>query len=308
MNITNKIKQESSILRVSVIANVLLAIIAIYYGLKTESEAIKLDGYYSFAGFLLALISLWVIKIIMKPESIKYNFGYSVIEPLFNLVKGLMILAVVLSSSINAVNSLVSGGNIPLFGESITYFFISTITCLVLTVLFYYKNKNVPSPIIHVEYKNWFVDTIISASIGVAFITSYFLQNTGYASWIKYTDPVVTLAIVALIIKLPLTTIKTGVKEILLSAPDKDIVEKINTVIKNIISDYDYEDYNFKTTKSGREIYLLIHIQVVNEKDKLYKITTQDKVRGQIKLQLDKHFDQVKLDIAFSENKISYEF
>jgi predicted Co/Zn/Cd cation transporter (cation efflux family) len=111
-----------------------------------------------------------------------------------------------------------------------------------------------------------------------------------------------------LIIKLPLTTIKTGIKEILLSAPDKDIVEKINTVIKNVISEYDYEDYNFKTSKTGREIYLLIHIQVVNEKDKLYKIKTQDKVRGQIELQLDKHFDHVKLDIAFSENKISYDF
>ena len=251
---------------------------------------------------------MWVIKIVLKPESIAFNFGYSVIEPLFNLVKGLLILAVVLSSSIIAVKLLLTGGNTPSFGESIIYFFISTITCLALTILFYNKNKNAPSPIIHVEYKNWLIDTVISASIGVAFITSYFLQNTSFASWIKYTDPVVTLLIIVLIIKLPLTTIKTGVKEILLSAPNKDVVGNINTVIKNVISEYDFKDYNFKATKTGREIYLLIHIQVVNTKDKLYILKTQDEVRGQIKLELNKQFNHVKLDIAFSEDKISYEF
>lgn len=299
---------EKNILVISVIANFLLAGIALYYGIKTGSEAIMLDGYYSFAGFILALISLWVVKIVLKPESITFNFGYSVIEPLFNLVKGLLILAVVLSSSIIAIKLLLTGGNTPSFGESIIYFFISTVTCLALTILFYHKNKNAPSPIIHVEYKNWLIDTVISASIGVAFLTSYFLQTTSLASLIKYTDPVVTLLIIALIIKLPLTTIKTGVKEILLSAPDKDVVAKIDKVIKDVISKYDYKGYNFKTSKTGREIYLLIHIQVVNKDDELYMLKAQDKVRGQIKLELNKQFDHVKLDIAFSENKVSYEF
>jgi cation diffusion facilitator family transporter len=306
--INRKKYSEKNILIISVIANFLLAVIALYYGIKTGSEAIMLDGYYSFAGFILALISLWVIKIVLKPESVTFNFGYSVIEPLFNLVKGLLILAVVLSSSIIAIELLLTGGNTPSFGESIIYFFISTITCFALTILFYYKNKNAPSPIIHVEYKNWLIDTVISASIGVAFITSYFLQNTSFASWIKYTDPVVTLLIIVLIIKLPLTTIKTGVKEILLSAPDKNVVGEINTVIKDVISGYDFKDYNFKATKTGREIYLLIHIRVINEKSGLCSLKTQDKVREEIQLQLDQQFDNIKLDIAFSENKISYDF
>ncbi|NOX85383.1 MAG: cation diffusion facilitator family transporter [Chlorobi bacterium] len=303
-----KVFSEKSILRISVVANLLLAAVAIYYGIITGSEAIKLDGYYSFAGFILALISLWVIKIVLKPGSSTFNFGYSVVEPLFNLVKGLLILAVVLSSSINAVKSLLSGGNTPAFGESIVYFFIATITCLALTILFYYQNKKITSPVIYVEYKNWFVDTIISLSIGVAFVTSYFFQDSSHASWIKYTDPVITLAVVVFIIKLPLSTIKTGVKEVLLSAPDKKILEKINTVIKNVISEYNYEDYNFKATKTGREIYLLVHIQVVNPDDLLYSIRTQDQVREKIKTELEKLFDMVKIDVAFSEMKIDYNF
>jgi predicted Co/Zn/Cd cation transporter (cation efflux family) len=159
-----------------------------------------------------------------------------------------------------------------------------------------------------VEYKNWFIDTIISASIGVAFITSYFLQNTNLESWVKYTDPVITLAIIAFIIKLPLTTINTGIKEMLLSAPDDEIVNKIDLIIKDVISGYDFKDYNFKATKTGREIYLLIHIQVISDKAGLCSIKTQDKVREEIKLQLNKHFDNVKLDVAFSENKISYDY
>ena len=111
-----------------------------------------------------------------------------------------------------------------------------------------------------------------------------------------------------LIIKLPLTTIKTGVKEILLSAPDKNVTERINVVIKNVISKYDFKDYNFKATKTGREIYLLNHIQVINDKAGLCSIKTQDKVREEIQLKLGKQFDNIKLDIAFSENKILYDF
>lgn len=308
MDTSKNSQHESSILKVSVLTNLLLAIIALYYGFKTGSEAIRLDGYYSFAGFLLALISLWVVNKVMKPETANFNFGYSIIEPLFNLVKGLMILAVVASSFVNAINSLLHGGNTPDFGESITYFLISTISCLVLTILFYRKNKTVPSPIIHVEYKNWFIDTVISASIGVAFVTSYLLQHTNFDSWIKYTDPVVTILIVAMVIKLPVTTIYTGLKEILLSAPGKDIVDKIDDIISEVLSEYDYKNYNFKVTKTGREIYLLIHVQVVNQNTPLYLIKTQDEVRQKTGNALNKLFNHIKIDMVFSENDISYDF
>ena len=308
MNTTANIKHENSILKVSVFTNLLLALIAVYYGFKTGSEAIKLDGYYSFAGFLLALISLWVVNKVMKPEPSNFNFGYSLIEPLFNLVKGLMILVVVSSSYVNAINTLFHGGNTPAFKESIVYFFISTISCLILSVLFYRKNKTAPSPIIHVEYKNWLIDTVISASIGVAFITSYFLQQTSFDSWIKYTDPIVTLIIVAIIIKLPLTTIYISLKEILLTAPDKSIVKQIDLSIQQILSEYDYQNFNFKATKTGREIYILVHIQVINQSTPLYLMNTQDEVREKIEDTLVKLYNNVKIDIIFSENDIDYDF
>ncbi|MEO5911601.1 MAG: cation diffusion facilitator family transporter [Pelobium sp.] len=305
-NISKRTKQEALILKVSMTANLLLAIFAFYYAIKTGSEAIKLDGYYSFAGFILALISLWVVKIIQKPESSNYNFGHSLFEPLFNLIKGVMILAIVLSSAINAIKSLLSGGNNPSFDMSIVYFLIATITCLLLTVLFYKKNNTVPSPIVYVEYKNWSMDTMISASIGAVFITSFYFQNTNYVSWIKYVDPVITLIIIAITLRFPYFTIKTGLKEILLSAPDKDIVERINLDINKVISEYDFDDYNFKATKTGREIYLLVQIRVVNENDALYKLKIQDNVRGDLKRQLDKHFDNIKLDVVFSQNELVY--
>ena len=308
MDTIQNIKREVSILKVSVLANFLLAVIALYYGFKTGSEAIRLDGYYSFAGFLMAFISLWVVNKVVKPETVNFNFGYSLVEPLFNLVKGLMILTVVASSFVNAVNSLLHGGNTPAFKESIIYFFIATVSCLILTILFYRKNKTNPSPVIHVEYKNWYIDTIISASIGVAFILSWLLQDTKYASWVRYTDPVVTILIVGLVIKLPITIIYTGLKEILLSAPDKKIVSKINHVLLHILSAYDYKDFNFKATKTGREIYLLVHVRIINPEDTLYLLKTQDKVRHEVETELGKSFGNMKIDMVFSEKEILYNF
>ena len=308
MNDNQSIKREKAILRVSVFANFFLAVIALYYGFKTGSEAIKLDGYYSFAGFLLAVISLWVVNKVTKPETVFFNFGYSLIEPLFNLVKGLMILAVVASSFVNAINSLIHGGNTPAFKESIVYFFISTISCLILTILFYRKSKIVPSPIIHVEYKNWFIDTLISVSIGVTFILAFFLQNTSYHSFVKYTDPVVTILIIGMVIRLPISTIYTSLREILLVAPSKEIVDKMALLIKDVLSKYDYKNYNFKATKTGREIYLLIHVQVINVDDNMYKLKVQDQIRDKIKEKLTELFPNIKIDMVFSERDISYDF
>ena len=98
MSMFNNIKQEKRAFKTSILANLFMTVIALYYGLKVNSEAIKLDGYYSFAGLILAIVSLWIVKIVSKPESLKFNFGYSSFEPLFNLVKGIMILGVALSS------------------------------------------------------------------------------------------------------------------------------------------------------------------------------------------------------------------
>ena len=303
-----EVKSEQKNLTLSVAANLFLAAIALYYGYKTKSEAIKLDGYYSFASFILALISLWIVKMVVKPETENYNFGYSLLEPLFNLVKGIMILAVVISSATNAINSLLHGGNTPSFNESIVYFIVSTVMCFLMTLLFYRQLKKKKSPIIHVEYKNWFIDTMISASIGVVFVTSYFLQNTKLDSLVHYTDPVITLGVILFIIKLPLFTIKTSVKEILLSVPEDKTVEKIDRIISEILSGYDIVDYNFKVTKTGRELYLLCHIQVVNPNDLLYHIKTQDNVRAKIENALSNLSDIVKVDIVFSESQLKYSF
>lgn len=303
-----KSNKESSILKISVTVNFLMAVLAIYYGLKTQSEAIMLDGYYSLAGFVLAMISLWVIRVIKRPESLKFNFGYSSIEPFFNLVKGLMILAVVLSSLINSVTSLIEGGNIPSFGDSIIYFIISTVGCFVLTIVFYFSNKKHYSPIIHVEYKNWYIDTLISGSVGIAFLMSYFIQDTQYNYLVKFTDPVATLLIIVLVVKLPFDTVKTGLKEILLYAPDVKVTKKMKSLIKTRLSDYDYADFNIKASKTGREHYLLVNIQMLNENDPLFKLDVQDEFRDKLSLDLKDNFDIIKLDVVFSQNEIEYDY
>jgi cation diffusion facilitator family transporter len=285
-----------------------MAVLAIYYGLKTQSEAIMLDGYYSLAGFVLAMISLWVIRVIKRPESLKFNFGYSSIEPLFNLVKGLMILAVVLSSLINSVTSLIEGGNTPGFGDSIIYFIISTVGCFVLTLVFYFSNKKHYSPIIHVEYKNWYIDTLISGSVGIAFMMSFFLQDTQFDYLVKFTDPVATLLIIVLVVKLPFDTVKIGLKEILLSAPESVVTEKMKGIIKNRLSDYDFVDFNIKASKTGREHYLLVNIQVINKNNPLFKLGVQDEFRDKLKADLKKNFEFIKLDVVFSQNKIEYDY
>ncbi len=293
---------EKKALQISIIINFLLSGIAFYYGYLTKSEAILLDGYYSIAGFLLAVISIWVLKIVNKPETKSFNFGYSSIEPLFNLIKGLLILIVIIVSAFNAFTDIVQGGFLPDFSNSILYFLISTISCLLMTVYFYVLQKKLNTSILNLEYKNWLIDTLISASVGFTFVISWMLEGTFMNEYLVYTDAFATLLIILIVIKLPLQTIYSGIREILLSAPPTEITDIIDKTGNEIFSRNNIEEYNWKITKTGREIYILFHAKVKPSTC----VYIQDNIKDELLMKIAALFNEnIKIDLCFTTKSIS---
>ena len=85
-------KEESRALQLSAWMNLGWAALGIGFGLATESTAIMLDGYFSLVGFVMALVTLRVAKLVLQPPDEHFHFGYAQFEPFLNAVKGLLML------------------------------------------------------------------------------------------------------------------------------------------------------------------------------------------------------------------------
>ena len=88
--------QDKSILErraliVSIIGALVMAGLGIGFSLYTQSNAILLDGLFSLIGFAFGLVALRVARLVQQPDDTHYQFGYGSFEPLFNLIKGIVI-------------------------------------------------------------------------------------------------------------------------------------------------------------------------------------------------------------------------
>ena len=78
---------EHRSLHISAVGALIMAILGVYYGIKTSSEAILLDGLFSVTSFFIAILTLKAVKLISEPESPSYHYGLSTLEPFVNMSK-----------------------------------------------------------------------------------------------------------------------------------------------------------------------------------------------------------------------------
>ena len=213
---------EKSALIIGAIANVIMAFIAWLTYYYSNSEAILLDGNYSFILFLgiLAAIKITAIRGIKTKT---FPLGQFFYEALYSFVKGLMILGVILMAVITSLVRIISyffgtRENIPqLIPEPILYYAISVgIICYALS--FYYKiqNKKIKesSIILKTEQKASFVDGTLSIGIAAGIFALVHFTGNGATSFIPYlADSFFVLILAALLIKEPLKIIKESVIE-----------------------------------------------------------------------------------------------
>ncbi|MDY0137227.1 MAG: cation transporter, partial [Thiomicrospira sp.] len=86
------LKLEKRALHFSVWGNVFMVLIGVGFAIVSHSDAIMLDGLYSFIHLLIALLTIRVSQLVMKPSNDDYPFGYWMYEPMINMAKGLMII------------------------------------------------------------------------------------------------------------------------------------------------------------------------------------------------------------------------
>ncbi|OBU16310.1 cation diffusion facilitator family transporter [Photobacterium aquimaris] len=293
-----KVSKERAALKLSLAGTVFVSILGISYGFYVGSNAILLDGMFSLLSMGMTGLSLYTAYLVSKPDDAQFQFGYAHLEPLINVVNGIMILVTCVFAFITGVLTIIDGGHNIILKDALIYAVLSTISCFSIYAIEKHIASSVDSELVRVDSQEWLIDGILSAAILIGFISVMICDWLGYSKWNAYIDPVLvtTLALFASI--LPIKVLRRNLKEVLLVAPQNGAQRHVDQVIEALSKEYGFDDYTHHFAKIGRQYDLEINILVKDD----YKWPTkrQDHIRQQLWDRLSDELGETWLSVSFT--------
>ena len=295
-------KIESRALQHSAAGYLFMALLGGLFFHLADSEAILLDGVYSFISLLMTFVAQRVSRLVNTPYSDGYHFGFAHFEPLLNVVRILLILAIAGFAAASAIGALLDGGR-PLNADSaVIYGVVAAVGCLFMAWLQRRAASRAGSPILAVDARNWLVDGALSSGVALTFIAAFFLRGTDYAHWIPYVDPVLVITMVTLLVPVPLKTLRANLSEVLLAAPDPEVQRRIRDRVEAVLPPGGEEEVSIRMVPVGRFLYLQIHVLVPSGTE-ARAIDECDAVRLRLYNALNEIYPRLVLDVAFTADR-----
>jgi len=167
------------------------------------------------------------------------------------------------------IGVLLSGGREPVLGLLTLYVLLAVLGCVVLYLTSRKGFQQTGSEILQAETSAWLVNAVISGSIGVAFRVTMLLEATPLG-WIdRYIDQVLVIILSVLFIKDPLMLIKSGFKELLLAAPQKQYVKPFQEKLLPLKGQLQARDMTLEIIKTGRRMWLTVRLDPVGDEIKM---------------------------------------
>ncbi|ABR54190.1 cation diffusion facilitator family transporter [Methanococcus vannielii SB] len=270
-------KKESNALLIGAAANIFMAVLAWFTVYYSNSEAILLDGNYSFIMFLGVLVALKIVAV-RANRTKTFPFGKFYYESLYGFIKGLMILGVLIMSVTTAVIRITfyfTGylDNIPmLIPEPILHYaLICAVICYIVSFYYFQQNRKFTnkSILLRTEQKSAFVDGTLSLGIGFGV---FLFSRGGEIGFIPYlADSFFVLVLASMLIKEPLTIIRESIIELAGGALQDDAKRKEFETIITLNMPETLKIENIFISKNGSKYIIFIYIStdelVYNKKD-----------------------------------------
>lgn len=298
MATSRKSSKELLALKMSLAGTVLLTSLGVGYGLYVGSNAILLDGMFSLLSMGMTGLSLYTAYLVAKPDDRQFQFGYAHIEPLINVVNGLLILLTCIFAFISGVQSIVNGGHDIVLEHALVYAVISTLCCFSIYLIETYIARSEQSELVRVDSQEWLVDGILSAAILVGFIIVILLDQFGYSRWNAYVDPILVSALAIAASVLPVKVLRRNLREVLLVAPQDKVQRHVDRVIERLSRQYHFDGYTHHFAKTGRQYDLEVNILVKN--DAYWTTRRQDFIRQLLWEELAEDLGDTWLSVTFT--------
>lgn len=268
--------------------------------LVTGSQVILLDGLFNLIYSVMALLSVRVARLLAMPDNEKYPFGHAYFESLVNAAKGLLILGISLLALGDSVLVLLAGGREIVAGLAILYSVIATTSSLATFVLLRKARRHSSSPLVEADFANWWINTVISASVLLAFCLIPLAPPLGLAGFTPYVDPLMVATVVVLFcLSTPFRMASDAIKELLNRAPPKHVRQPVHEEVAAVVAQWGAEDFSLRMVRPGRTLYLLVHVVLPDDSSNA-GLVQQDRFRDHLNERLRCLVQPLVLDVVFT--------
>jgi predicted Co/Zn/Cd cation transporter (cation efflux family) len=294
---------ERGALLLSGLAALGLGGLAVAAAVLTGSVAILLDAAFNLTFFAIALVTLRVARLVHLPDDEDFPFGYQQHEPLINLVKALLVIAVSAYALVDSVLVLVHGGAEVAAGPALAY---SALAFGLSGAVWLRLRRAAPalrSPLVDNDLANWMVNTAIAAGMVMAFAVAVVLVRTGREAAAGYIDAAFVIAVVLATIAVPIREARDAIGGLLNEAPDDATVAAVRADVARALAGLGEERFYVRVLKPGRTTYVLVHV-LVGVDGRGLTVEAADAWREKILAALAPRHAPLDLDIVFTGDPV----
>jgi cation diffusion facilitator family transporter len=300
----NAATQEQQALKVAVYGNIFMAVLGLTFAWYTDSQAVLLDGVFSLIAMVIAVLTLYVSRLIQRPGDDGFPFGYAVFEPLLNLGKGLIIATVMVVAFLGAVYTLLNGGSDIVVGGAVIYALIASIGCLTIVLFMRRMAKATDSPIIEVEVKNWTVDGVLSGMVALSFFLMMMLEGTVVDPWLKYVDQVLVILMSVCFLFIPFGIIRDNWSQVIGITPRDNLTGPVHKAVDQVLAQHGLKDHRLRLGQLGRQAYVQLYVIFTPVEAKGVDSAEMDEFRQQLYELLSKEYAKIVLDVIFTQDAV----
>jgi cation diffusion facilitator family transporter len=293
--------KEISSLWLSIVGTLFMALLGFTFAWLTDSQAILMDGAFSFINGIVAVITLQVARMIQRPEDETFHFGYAHFEPMLNVIKGLLTLAICVFAAVASVQVILEGGRQLNAGLPILYAVIASGGCFLVAAIIRRNARQSTSEILQVEAKGWLIDGVLSAAVALAFIGMALILRSPWADYARYVDPVLMLVLILAMAPIPLKIVKDNLLELLWIAPSQHTQQQIETTVNDWLGDQPPVAHSLHMVKIGRSIYVQVRLLVPVEMAQT-PLCELDELRNDLNSRLELLHPNLIADILFTRD------
>lgn len=300
-DVAERARTEERALKVSGGGALVLALLGIAFAIQSSSEAILLDGIFSGLGFIMALVTLKVSRLVRRPDDEIFQFGYAHFGPLINVIKSLMMTLLCAFAGLSALATLVDGGQPLAVGSALLYAVLAT--AIGIGLFFYLGSaaRRSASPLVALDAKAARMDMLLSAIVLVSFLLGWLALRTDFEPWVVYLDPGLVLLLCILVLPVPLKILWENGREALLLAPDVQLQQTVIDVIREALRDFPIDGHRIRMLKLGNVLVVTLHLQPATSY-RIERVADLDRVRFAIEEALGVLDFDVGLNVMFVED------
>lgn len=253
------LSHEAGILRWLVLIDGSFATFGVVIASAANSQAVWLDALFSLLCAVMIAIESGVVDKLREPASSRRPNGFAACEPLLMLLKGVVLTLICLLTFGKSVHSLLNGGHTTQEGPLIGFGLCGLIICGGLSLWLGKKSRELRSPILATEQHYFRFDALISLGVIVAFGLAMLLKETPWQNLARYTDPLLSLVMVAITLPSALRVSYRGGCELLCLPADTQWQQKLQTRIGASLTASESASIDPRLTRQGRRVRVQLY-------------------------------------------------